>query len=183
MILQYREDIQSDFDGTIIDIETVGRFDQRYRYSNDAREYEYLRQVIFGYMDRRGLTVLYITDSHEITELNERVAKLIDNLQRPLYAFNAAFERAVLFHQLGEELCFDGELQKEKFESKASAVRDLGIPNYDDPFYDKGILCMHAWQRQQFDMAVAHNRACLLKERDILLRRGFREPDELVFVR
>ena len=183
MILEYSEDIQSDFEGTIIDIETVGKFSQRYRDTNDSREYEYIRQVIFGYIDRHGLRVLYVRDRDEIHELNERVAAIIHDLQRPLYAFNTTFERAVLFHELGEELRFDGELQQEKYESKANAVRTLGIPNYDDPFYDKGILCMHAWEGGEFDRAVAHNRACLLKERDILLLRGFREPDELVLVR
>jgi len=36
--------------------------------------------------------------------------------------------------------------------------------------------------REEFDKAIAHNRACLLKERDILIKRGFRKPDELKFV-
>jgi len=27
-----------------------------------------------------------------------------------------------------------------------------------------------------------HNRSCLLKERDILLKRGFRKPDDLRFI-
>ena len=35
----------------------------------------------------------------------------------------------------------------------------------------------------EFDKAIAHNRACLLKERDILLKRRPREPEELRFVR
>ena len=181
MILEHREDISSDFDGTIIDIETIGRFNSRYRDTDDIREYEYIRQVIFGYMDRYALTILYVRGMEEIDELNERVASLIGNLNKPLYAFNTIFERAVLFHGLGRELRFDGELQAEKYESKASVVSALGIPNYDDPFYDRGILCMQAWESGEFDKAIAHNRACLLKERDILLQRGFREPDELIF--
>lgn len=182
MIQEYREDIRSDFEGTIIDIETIGRFDHRYRYSNDVREYAYIQQVIFGSIDRHGLKILYVRDRNEITELNERVAGVIGRLVRPFYAFNTAFETGVLFHGLGEEHHFDGELQEEKFEAKAEAVRKLAIPNYEDPFHDRGILCMQAWESGQYDVAVAHNRACLLKERDILLRRGSREPDELVFM-
>jgi hypothetical protein len=183
LILEYREDIRSDFDGTVVDIETVGRFNHRYRYVNDARVYEYIRQVMFGFIDRDSLHILYVRNRYDIAELNGRVAYVIDGLRRPLFAFNTAFERAVLFHELGEEVRFDGELQKERFESKASAVRSLGIPNYGDPFYDRGVLCMQAWECREFDRAVAHNRACLLKERDILLRRGFREPDELLLIR
>jgi len=38
---------------------------------------------------------------------------------------------------------------------------------------------MYAWQAGEFDKAVAHNRACLMKERDILLKRGYRKPDGL----
>ena len=114
--------------------------------------------------------------------MSERVAGLVGTLRRPLYAFNTCFERAVLFHGLGQELRFGGELQGERFEPKSRAVAALGIPNHDDPFFDKGILCMQAWECGRFGQAVAHNRACLLKERDILLRRGFREPDELTLV-
>ena len=181
MIQEYHEDTGSDFEGTIIDIETIGRFNSLYRYSNDVREYEYIQQVIFGSIDRHGLQILYVRDPDEIPELNHRVAAVIGGLLRPFYAFNTAFETGVLFHGLGEEHSFDGELQEAKFEAKAEAVRKLGIPNYGDPFNDRGILCMQAWESGQFDTAVAHNRACLLKERDILLRRGSREPDELVF--
>jgi len=42
---------------------------------------------------------------------------------------------------------------------------------------------MQAWQDEEFDKAMAHNRACLLKEKDILLKRGFRKPDELKFIK
>ncbi|HEY41546.1 MAG TPA: hypothetical protein G4O18_06770 [Dehalococcoidia bacterium] len=181
MILEHREAIHSNFDGTIIDIETIGKFNARYRDTDDIREYEYIRQVIFGYIDRHALTILYVRDTEEIDELNERVASLIGNLTKPFYAFNTVFERSVLYHGLGRELHFDGELQAEKYESKASAVSTLGIPNYDDPFFDRGILCMQAWESGDFDKAIAHNRACLLKERDILLLRGFREPEGLTY--
>jgi len=87
-----------------------------------------------------------------------------------------------LFYALGKEVDFDGELQRET-ESKKVAVRDLLIPNYNDPFYDNGFLCMEAWENGEFDRAIAHNRACLLKEKDILIKRGFGKPDELKFVR
>ena len=183
MIIEHKEDMISDFEGTIIDIETIGDFNERYRNTNDSREYQYIRPVIFGSITRQGLHIFYVRERKEITELNEKVAKIIYDLRRPFYAFNTAFESGVLFHELGKEIDFDGELQKEGYESKASAIRDLDIPNYDDPFYDRGILCRQAWEDGEFDRAITHNRACLLKERDILLKRGCREPDKLRFVR
>ncbi|NKQ39887.1 MAG: hypothetical protein HF967_10615 [Methanosarcinales archaeon] len=55
----------------------------------------------------------------------------------------------------------------------------MKISKYNDPFNGNGKLCMHAWLRGDIKNAIAHNRACLLKEKDILLKRGFREPDNL----
>ncbi len=179
MIQEYREGVSADFTGTIIDIETIGTFNERYRYTGDHREYEGIQQVIFGLINSQYLRIFYITQKDDIPELNEKVTGIIDNLEKPFYAFNTAFEQNVLSYQLGKEIIFENELQREKYESKANAVRELGIINHGDPFNDKGILCMYAWQNGKFEQAVAHNRACLLKERDILLRRGYRKPNGL----
>jgi hypothetical protein len=86
-----------------------------------------------------------------------------------------------LYHNLNQKIMFEGELNKEKYEAKRTAVHLLNIPQYDDPFFDNGLLCMQAWEIGKTREAIAHNRSCLLKERDILLKRGFREPDSLVF--
>lgn len=42
---------------------------------------------------------------------------------------------------------------------------------------------MAAWDNGGYNEVIAHNRACLLKERDILLKRGYREPDILEFIK
>jgi len=179
LIIEHTEDVSSDFEGTIIDIETIGEFRNQYF---DSRRYMGIQLVIFGFINKEGLHILCAKGMEAISELNEKTGQLIDVLPRPFYAFNTEFERCVLFHELGREIDFEGELQEGR-ESKATTRSYLGILNYDDPFYDKGILCMIAWENGEFDKAIAHNRACLLKERDILLKRGFRKPDELEFVR
>ncbi len=183
VIIEHKEDIISNFEGTIIDIETIGEFNRQYRNTHDSREYQYIQQVIFGFINGQGLHILWAKGVEAINELNKKTEKLIDQLQRPLYAFQSEFERGVFFHQLGKRIEFDGELQCYRGESKGNARTELDIPNYDDPFYDKGFLCMQAWLRGEFDRAIAHNRACLLKEKDILLIRGFREPEELRFIK
>jgi len=180
VLIEHREDITSDFDGTIIDLETVGEFDPRYR---DSRQYKDIEMVIFGYINRHGLSIACARGLGALGELLEREEGVIDGLKRSFYAFNTSFERGVLFNQLGREIDFDGELQRAAYERKADAVRDLNIPNYDDPFYDKGLLCMLAWRTGDYNQAIAHNRACLLKERDILLKRGFRKPGQFVLIR
>ncbi|MBI4282931.1 MAG: hypothetical protein HY663_00505 [Chloroflexi bacterium] len=179
MILEHKEDISSNFDGTIIDIETVGFFDNQYP---DSRRYKDIQLVIFGFTDKDALHILYATGMRSLPELRERTEQIIEGLEKPFYAYNTDFERSVLFYELGREIDFGGELQEGR-ESKKEACRYLGIPNYDDPFYDNGYLCMKAWENGEFERAIAHNRACLLKERDILLRRGFRHPDGLRLVK
>ena len=180
MIIEHKEDISSNFEGTIIDIETIGEFLNQYP---DSRRYRDMQLVIFGFINRDILHILCAKGLRAINELKERIDKIIDSLERPFYAFNADFERGVLFYELGKEIDFDGELQKEKFESKVDAVRDLDISNYADPFYSRGFPCIKAWEDGEFDSVIAHNRACLLKERDILIKRGFRTLDKLEFVK
>ncbi len=182
-ILRHKEDMISDFEGTIIDIETIGEFSNNklYKIYNDSRQYESMQQVILGFINRQGLRIFCAQCKEAINDLKIITEKIIEKLERPFYAFNTDFENSVWFHQLGKTIIFDGELNKEKYEKKSDAVRSLGIPNYDDPFYDKGFLCMKAWENGEFDAAIAHNRACLLKERDILSKRGFRTPNELNF--
>ena len=180
MIMKYRELIKSDFKGTVIDIETIGPFHNKY---NDSRRYKDIQLVIFGFINRNALQILCAEGEGAINELKQETRKIIDSLERPFYAFNSGFERGVLFHTLDKAIDFEGELQdlpREGLrENKARARRELGIPNYDDPFFDDGYRCMIAWEKGEFDSAIAHNRACLLKERDILLKRGFRKPDKL----
>jgi hypothetical protein len=182
MIIEHKENITANFAGTIIDIESQGEFDRQYRYSNDSREYQNIRQVIFGFVNQKCLSIFCADGTDAIAELKEKSGKLIDSLPRPLYAFQSGFERGVIFHHLGKRVDFDGELQAYRGEAKINAVMELGISNYNDPFHDVGKLCMIAWMRGEFENAIAHNRACLLKERDILEKRGFRPPDELKFV-
>ncbi len=179
MIIEHKEDISSNFEGTIIDIETIGEFQNQYP---DSRRYRNIHLVIFGFINRYALHMLCAKGVEAMSELREKTEKIIDGLERPFHAFNTDFERGVLFYELGKEIDFDGELQESR-EPKAKAVRDLSIPNYDDPFYDNGYLCMIAWKDREFYKAIAHNRACLLKEKEILIRRGFRKPGELKFVR
>jgi len=179
MIIEHKEDISSNFEGTIIDIETIGEFRNQYP---DSRRYKNFRQVIFGFINSYGLQIFCAKGMEAISELKEKAKEIFDGLERPFYAFNSEFERGVLFYELGREIDFGGELQEGR-ESKANARSYLGIPNYGDPFYDRGLWCMNAWHNGEFDAAIAHNRACLLKERDILIKRGFRKPDELKFVK
>jgi hypothetical protein len=179
VIQEYHEETPFDFEGTIIDIETIGEFDPAFPY--DSRHYRKMKQVIFGYINKDQLHI-YCAQTLEGTEkLRLMTPEIFAGLKRPYYAFNCNFESGVWFHQAGIQINFDGELQGEPFESKKNAILRLKIPNYNDPFWDKGQMCIKAWHDLAFDKVIAHNRACLLKERDILLKRGTTEPDKVHF--
>ncbi|MFH0941580.1 MAG: hypothetical protein V1823_00925 [Chloroflexota bacterium] len=170
-IIELKEAIISDFDGTIIDIETIGNFDKNPLYRYDSRRLKKINQVIFGHINKNGLVILCAKGREAINELNSASKQMLDNLERPFYALNTNFESSVWFNQLNKEIVFDGELQEKPYESKKEARNILTIPDYDDPFCDNGLECSCAWECAQYDKAIAHNRSCLLKERDILLKR------------
>jgi hypothetical protein len=179
MIKIYSEEIKSNFEGTIIDLETIGYFDDRYV---DSRRYRNIIPIIFGYISKEGIRILCAKNEDSIPKLQEEIVGLLDSLEKPFYAFNTEFERGVLFIHLRKEIEFEGELNREKFESKRRVIQFLGIPNYGDPFNDNGLLCSQSWLKGKIENAILHNRSCLLKERDILLKRGFRKPDDLRFI-
>ena len=174
---EYEEKVASDIQGAIIDIETVGDFRNIY---NDSRRYENIISVIFGYIDCERLHIYCAVGENEIPELKALIRQLMKELKNPFYAFNVEFETCVFYHHIGIEELFERELNLEKYERKSSVIRILQIPNYSDPFFDNGLLCKRAWENNEFDKAIAHNRACLLKERDILLKRGYRKPDRII---
>jgi len=179
MVVEHNEEVESDFKGTIIDLETIGSFIP----GTGSEQYKKIIPVIFGFINKEGLKIKCAKNHDSIPKLRKESEDILESLDRPFYAFNSLFERGVLFNQLGREIKFEGELNKFTFESKKSVVESLNIPNYDDPFNDKGLLCMHAWMNGEIKRAMLHNRSCLLKEKDILLRRGFRMPDELKLIK
>jgi len=181
MIQELVEEAKADFEGTILDIETIGEFDRLYNY--DSRHYRHLQQVILGYINKEKLHIYCARSIEGVEKLRLMTPVIFAGLRRPYYAFNCNFESGVWFHQAGIQIDFDGELQGEPFEAKKNAILLLKISNYNDPFYDQGFKCIKAWRDGDFDKAVAHNRACLLKERDILLKRGHTEPDKVRFVK
>lgn len=179
-MLKVHEEVEkSEFKGTIMDIETIGDFDRSYY---DSRRYANLLPVILGCMTNNVLRIYYVEKKKEIRDLEQKIIEVLSGLKKPFYAFNCEFEVGVLFHSCGQKVRFDYELNQEKFESKGGVVRLLGINSYDDPFNDVGRLCAEAWLRGEIKKCIRHNRSCLLKERDILLRRGSRKPDDFTLV-
>lgn len=176
MVKILQESIESEFEGTIIDLETIGDFDNRF---SDSRNCKNITPVIFGFINNKGIKIICAKNKDSIEKLKLEIINHIDVLEKPFHAFNTNFERAVLFHNLLKPIEFEREINKEKFEKKEYVVQALTIPNYDDPFWGDGRACMNSWLRGDINKAILHNRGCLLKERDILLKRGFRKPDEL----
>jgi hypothetical protein len=177
MIKRYNEKLSSCFKGTIIDIESYGNFCRGF---GDSREYKDIAPTIIGYINCDGLNILCAMGISALNELKLKIGELAPTFERPLFAFNCHFEQGVLYHSCSVKIRFDGELNQERYEPKKQAVKVLGIPNYDDPFYD-GSKCKVSWLNGDYESSIKHNRSCLLKERDILVKRNHRKPEELKF--
>lgn len=176
MIKTYTRSEETPFEGTIIDLETIGHF-RRYPDPHDSRRQSGLAPTILGYLTENTLTIDYIEDMNYLPAFSEHIIETLAGLPRPFYAFNCDFESSVFYHTCGIEVFFDHELNSEKFEKKGTIRKSLEVPNYDDPYFDDGGACVKGWEVGNFNNCIKHNRACLLKERDILLKRGHRNPD------
>jgi hypothetical protein len=186
MVLLHKEKVDSPIKGTIIDIETIGSFNNAFN-SLDSRFYMNLKTVIFGSIDNESIQIHCAKQAESLEQLKKIIVNELDRLDKPFYAFNCNFERSIFFHTLNKVVPFDGELGRQlpngKYEKKEYVVTDLKIEQHNDPFCGIGLKCSEAWQNGNLKDAIAHNRSCLLKERDILKKRGFRTPDPLNLVR
>jgi hypothetical protein len=184
MVISYTEAVESDFKGTILDIETCGSF---HKYYDDSRNYKEISPVIFGYINSESLVVRCAAWRGSLEKLCDEIRVVVPRLDKPLYAFNSVFERGVLYHSCNLMVNFDGELNLDGKETLRKARLALGIGNYDDPFKDDDAKCTHSWDLEcrlglgdsKSRLSIMHNRSSLLKQRDILLKRGSRAPDEL----
>jgi hypothetical protein len=184
MVISYREELESDFEGTVIDIETWGNFHKQY---DDSRGYREIIPVIFGYINDERLEVRCAAWRSSLESLHSEIKEVVPRLDKPLYAFNSIFMRGVLYHSCDLVVHFDGELNLDHKESIRKARLALGIENYEDPFKDDRGKCVHQWDLEcrlglgddDSRLSIRHIRSRLLKERDILLKRGFRPPDDL----
>jgi len=178
MLKTHSEKNDLPFNGTIIDFETIGNFCDDY-CNEDSRRYKNITLTMFGYIDGDNLNMLCAEGVESLKELKIKTIQILPTLKRPLFAFKSCFEKGVLFHSCGVTTEFDGELNAYRREWKGNACAELDISNYNDPFDNDGGKCKLAWLRGDYENAIQHNRSCLLKERDILLKRGCRKPDIL----
>ena len=166
-------------DGTIIDLETIGPIRNEFR---DTRRYEKVKPYLFGYLNGNTIVQKYVEKPDHTPQLIHWIKEAIfSNLfQEPLYAFFTEFETGVIYCATGIKVNFDREL-KMGSGGKESIVKRFGIRAYDDPFPGAGIKCIEEFKRGNIENCLKHNKACLLKERDILFKRGFVDPNEIEF--
>ena len=162
--------------GCIIDFETIGDFidseDLTLRHQN-------IKPFIIGiyYLSNACMTQYYLKKG---TLNKEQLSLALLNLSEPFYAFSAMFEKSLIQIITGKTFDFR-ELQKPfsvtktYYEKKQYVCNSQCIPNYDDPYDGDGGLCTTDFEKGEVEKPLAHNRSCLLKERDILYTRGYYE--------
>lgn len=186
-----------DFEGTIIDIETYGRFDKRFSRS-DARVYQNIKPTVFGAFDGNKITQIYLL-SRNFDEMESPIKELLKKLQRPYYAFNTGFEVGVLSWILKKSITFEYDLQHPQsgyYEKKEFVFQDTLKSNghsehknlFLDPYDGDGYKAMEDWlqfiqlgDERLINRVITHNRACLLKEWYILSHRKVVSAKKLSF--
>jgi len=73
MIIKHEESVKSEFEGTVIDVETIGSFCDQYP---DSRRYKDHLLVIIGFIDRHHLRILCAKGEASVPELLEKISRL-----------------------------------------------------------------------------------------------------------
>jgi len=168
IIHHFKENSPLTIEGTIIDFETIGEIHDNLI---DCEKYKDVEPVIFGTLENSQIMIFYIEKPDYIPGLLlQLISDKIHELTPPFYAFNCKFEQSIIKNHLGLHVEFK-EIQRYYREKKETTCRQLGIPSYGDPFNGNGNLCRLAWLNGQIEECIKHNRACLLKEAEILKRR------------
>ncbi|MHA1637592.1 MAG: hypothetical protein ACTSUB_06200 [Candidatus Thorarchaeota archaeon] len=173
----HREQVETTFEGTIIDIETVGEFRRVGGFSPLGQDYlgryKDMKITTVGFLSENELSVFFVKDAESLDNFRKKAISILKTRTAPTYAFNKSFEEGCYFWNSGQEsLHIDNELQSFTGEKKENVVIKLGINKYDDPFHGEGRKCVSAFFQGNIDDIVKHNRACLLKENQILAKRG-----------
>ncbi len=173
----FQEKIDTDFEGTIIDIETIGNFGTPSGFFPQGRDYlsryRDMRITTIGTLSDNLLRIFIAKNEESMERFQRKATKVMRIADSPTYAFSKSFEEGCFYWNSGHDhIDLDCELQSFVGESKKSVVAKLEIDNYDDPFHDIGRKCVHAFEVDDLSNIIKHNRACLLKENQILQKRG-----------
>jgi hypothetical protein len=171
------------YNGTIIDFETTGDLIQRVYPKYDSREFSKLKACIVGIINKNSLDIYCAEGLADINNLRDFTKPLFEDIfknGKPVSAFNCHFETGVLYNQYDLQVSFDNELQPKEYTRKEDTLQSIGNTNdYSDPFSGKpkaGMLCREAWENNQLELAMKHNRACLLKEQFLFLNMPEKKP-------
>jgi hypothetical protein len=166
------------FEGTIIDLETVGPIHDGFK---GTERYKEVKPYLFGYLTGNVVIQKYVEKyDHIPVLLNFIREENFGDFLKPLYAFFVEFETGVIYCSTGRKLLFDRELKEGKG-SKEDQVKKFGISNYDDPFPGQGVKLIEEFKKGNITDPLRHNKACLLKERDIFFERGYVNPPQIDF--
>lgn len=162
--------------GTIIDIETTGEFDEKYD-PPDLRRFGDIKPTLFGYLVDDVIVQHCAESIDDIQDLVDYMTYTIPLLQQPFFALYTPFERHLLSKYCGLDPVIT-DVRGKIYMGKWKLREVLEIPTYNDPFDGDGNKCRLAWDKGDFESCLIHNQACLQIERDILEVIRY-EPDRL----
>jgi hypothetical protein len=172
------EHVDTNFEGALIDIETIGQFYGPWRDtpplgSDYISRYKLMRITTVGILSDDTLTIFIANDVDCLDAFQKKAMEIMRRSNKPCYAFNKTFEEGCYFWNSGRKILeYEYELQQYPLEKKENVVMQLGIDDYRDPFHGDGSKCKKAFLKGDLKSIISHNRACLLKESKILEKRG-----------
>jgi hypothetical protein len=150
-------------EGTIIDLEVVGQIEA---YLGGWRQYAKLRPVLFGTLQGASLRIYYVTCEDHISALVQTICEKLPRLKRPLYAFNCAYEQAILYYNVTRTIINFQDLQPTPYMALNTLCTRWDLPRFGDQL--SGAECQREWWLGHFENCLYHNRACLLKAAHVL---------------
>lgn len=131
------------FNGAVIDGET----DEQPFLDNlkGARRFKNHTAVCCGFLDKQWVDIIARTDPSSEEQFVSAVEERLKETAPPYHAFNAGCDMSLLSKLLKKDIYFHRELQQFERQKKEYLRRDLGIPNFGDPFGGQGFLAAKEW--------------------------------------
>lgn len=164
MIRRHVEEVTNYVPGTIVFLLTIGRENRQFV---DLTRYEEVYPVICGTLSGQVLSIHYVVDFDNMSDLLQQIRSTLLDLPKPYWTFDQEHVDGVLLEHLGLQLDIQG-LQAYPGETMRDAMEELGIEQYEDPHGDNPRACTQDWLNGNFQRCVQHARASLLKMAELL---------------
>lgn len=141
-------------------------------------DYEKAKPCIVGILFKNKITQFVLYENHKeiVEKFKAELMNFLDELPKPLFAFNTKMERGNFKGFLNREYRFE---EIKPFNGKGASkeyffrfLLEKGLivktDSFEDPLRGNSRLVMSRWESERYEDVVKHNICCLVKEFNIL---------------